>query len=214
MTRNDFITDPPQTIGDLVDFCGLHRLCAADDVFPGADLDEKLCDDIRELSHGEYWYNIRDFLDSIPEGCDWYRYEDGTYYDFDDGWEDLYDAILDEMDNDELWDEEEDEEYEPEDDGSYYFTDGEEDGEEDADGDVSDDEPQSGVFSIDDLFDSDAVSVIRAEAEENERKSKAALEEAARSFASMMRSRDEESRRAEDEAEGERVLEFWKSFLF
>ena len=178
MTRSEFIADPPGTIRDLIDFCVDNHLSAADDILPGDELDDRLCEDIREMTRGSYWYNIRDFLNDIPSGCDWYKYEDGEYVDFDDEWETLYDDIIYEMDDEELWDEE-DEDDEEEDEDDEDEDDEEDDSFDDSVFSLVSEEPgcENGVFSLDNLIDSSLVSVICAEAEAGDRKRQAELEE-------------------------------------
>lgn len=96
MTRQEFIDDITY-IGDLVRFCddvgcdicgGVYDDEARDDY-----LDQQVCD----WAHDEAWYELRDMLDNIPTGYDWWIIND--YGDWngidDDEFDRLKDDVLD-----------------------------------------------------------------------------------------------------------------------
>ena len=210
MKRSEFMDSPPGSVEDLIDFANDNNLDAAVDMFPSGDLDEKIFEDIRELSSHLWWYQVRDRLDNIDSDAEYYVWNGELDY-AAVGYDDLYESIIEEMDNGDLWDSEDEDDEDEEDE--------EESGEEDED-DLSDDsdsydslipeEPL--VFSIDTLFDPTVVSVIRAEAKEGERKADEARKERAESFRRSILEKTEAERKAEEAEEADRINGF--SFMF
>ena len=210
MKRSEFMDNPPGSVEELVDFGSDNSLDATVDLFPSGDLDEKIFEDIRELSSHLWWYQVRDRLDNIESDAEYYVWNGELDYTAV-GYDDLYESIVDEMDSGDLWDPEDEEDEDEED---------EEESEEEDEDDLSDDsdsydslipeEPL--VFSIDNLFDSDVVSVIRAEAEESERKASEARKEHAEFLSRRLREKMEANRIAEEEEEADRLSGF--AFMF
>lgn len=183
MRREEFY-DAMNNMDDLYQFACDHDLDAYYNVIPSNDLDEKVCDDIREATRHWDWVRIRDALDDIDSGCDYYTEGDG-WLEFNElCFEDYYEMIVEEMDNGELWDDgDSDEEYD------------EEDEEEE-----EDDLPTECFFAFDGFVDSvkDEAASIRERLEAEE---KAQREEEQRRLEEAQRLIDEAKERAKREEE-------------
>lgn len=110
MTRSEFI-EGVDWFDELISFCRDYNLDACSDILHEDDLDEKVCDDIREALSHEYWYDIRRYLNSLETGWSWYR--DDGYLDYvgldEDSFQDYKDAALEEADGLDIWEPEDDE---------------------------------------------------------------------------------------------------------
>lgn len=111
MRREEF-RESMNYIDDLFDFAQEHDLECYYDVICGSDLDDAICEDLRDgdVTRHLTWGRIRDALDEIVEGCDYYIR--GTdWLEFDElCYEDYYEMIVEEMDANDLWDDEDEEE--------------------------------------------------------------------------------------------------------
>lgn len=113
MTRQEFI-DKIDTYSELMDVTGDANYYF-DDVYDSDAYDDYIYDVARDFNGG--WTEIRDFLDSLPEGYDYYIRDDcgewSGYYDDDIDY--LKDCFLGWADDNEWFDPEEtEEEEEPE----------------------------------------------------------------------------------------------------
>lgn len=115
MTRDEFINGMAM-MWELKDFCIDNDCPIMDDVFDSDYLDEYLDREIEDWSQNMSWTTLRDKLNEIETGYDWYcwdGYGDITPMDEDDL--DYYkDDILSWGDDHDIWDVE-DEELEPDD---------------------------------------------------------------------------------------------------
>lgn len=134
MTRQQF-EDEVESFGDLMDFCSEHGLWDLDEVCDDDAKDEYIDEDLRECDWG--WLDIRDALDNIPTGYDWYRRN--GYLDFDAldeyDFEHYKEDVFNHAEESGCFDEEEEEQPEPEEHSGetdeeaerrragYYFTD-------------------------------------------------------------------------------------------
>lgn len=114
MTRQEFL-DNCNDWWELLEVCRDYDLNACEYVYDDDDLEEYVDEWVRDNCTDYGWRDIRDKLYDIPTGYDFY-YIDSEYglseingldgYDFTN----YKDAVLEEMDDDDLWDEDEDEE--------------------------------------------------------------------------------------------------------
>lgn len=152
MTREDFLHNSEAwDWDDLFRFCSDFDLHAVDDIIECDDLDERICEDIREEMAHSYWYNIADDLNEIERNGSYYYREGRLQYTVVDG--DLASYISDafeEMDRYDMWDPEEEDEDE-EDYSSLAEACEEERGEEDI-SEPAPETPEFGVFSLSDLL--------------------------------------------------------------
>lgn len=159
MRREDF-WESMEYMDDLFDFARDHDLSCCYDVVCGSDLDDAICEDLRDgdVTRHLTWEQIRDALSDVPEGCDYYVRGDG-WLEFNElNYTDFAEQIMDEMDANDLWDEDEEEEDDIEE-------------EEDA----SEEEPEECLFSFEEFTSSvkdEAESIrerlIQEEAEQRE----------------------------------------------
>lgn len=77
MTRNEF--DNISTMDELFPFIWDEELYDCIDILTDDDLDERICDRIRDMSHSHTWDAIKSYLNDITEGYDYYKYD--SYYD-------------------------------------------------------------------------------------------------------------------------------------
>lgn len=110
MTRESFIENY-NSFDELYDFASDNSLYDIfDDYFTQDSLDEYVNERIADMTRYESWEEVRDYLNSIPEGADWYRMDqyDGEFYAVDgNDCDDIKSQILDALDEDDFWDEEE-----------------------------------------------------------------------------------------------------------
>lgn len=115
MTREEFVRDICSWY-DLVEFCideGYDEL--VDDIYSEESRDEDLDNEIsymaREVSS---WMELRDVLDSIPEGYEYYKKDGWDWYGLDQyDFSERKDDILQKLDDDEYWDVDDVDEEEP-----------------------------------------------------------------------------------------------------
>ena len=195
MTRSQFLEESSAwDWGELLSFCSDYELNACEDIVYSDNLDMYICDDIRSALSQDYWYEIRDALDGIDrDGC-YYRRE-GTleYYIVDDDIDAYLDDVLDEMDENDLWENEEDDEeetYEEDEEDEGFFCDPEP-------LDEVDKTLAEGVFSVADFMASQSaeIAVIRETEAERAERAKRALEEAS---AAHKRLAEEQKKREAD----------------
>lgn len=112
MTRQEFI-DSVTDFYELTDFCRDWDLDICGDVYSEDDRDSYLNEVIHAWACDETWQSVRDMLDHIVTGYDWYRrHYDDEWEGIDDEFEDYKDRVIDFMDENAYWDDEEDEEEE------------------------------------------------------------------------------------------------------
>lgn len=84
MTRQEFV-DNVTTAEDLVEFCYDNDLDQCSSWISYNELDCKICEVINDMTNDVTWDRIRDFLDGIEEGCDYYDADDDfRAIDYDD----------------------------------------------------------------------------------------------------------------------------------
>lgn len=115
MTRDEFVNDV-NTWWELKDFCIDNDCPIMDDVFDSDYLDEYLDREIEDWSQNMSWTTLRDKLNEIETGYDWYCWDGyGDIAPMDEDDLDYYkDDILSWGDDHDIWDVE-DEELEPDD---------------------------------------------------------------------------------------------------
>lgn len=94
MTRQEFV-DNVTTAEELVEFCYDNDLDQCSSWISGDDLDGRICEVIRDMTHDETWDRIRDYLNGIEEGYDYYDADDDFRAIDDDDVENIRDQILD-----------------------------------------------------------------------------------------------------------------------
>lgn len=116
MTRSYFLRYVTEWY-ELIELCQEQDCDICEDIIDEDGLNEYVDSDISNTDYG--WRRIRDFLDEIPTGYDYYRC-DGTfdYVGLDAAdFEDYKNRVLDWMDEDDLWEpeegEDEDEDFDP-----------------------------------------------------------------------------------------------------
>lgn len=115
MTRDEFIEEMC-SISALVDFCWSENIDGFVDYYRSSDsIDEYLDDMFSDMFSYRRWYDIRDWMNDVPEGYDWYDTEDDICGYNDDEYEDLKDRILEYLDDDGFFDEPDDDEEQEED---------------------------------------------------------------------------------------------------
>lgn len=110
MTRQEFV-DTVDNMNDLYNFCSENDLYdLTEGYYDDYMLDDMLNEYIQTIDQSRTWTEIRDYLDSIPQGCSWYHedYYTGEIHGVDDDdVDDLKERVLDYCDeNDFEWDEE------------------------------------------------------------------------------------------------------------
>lgn len=132
MTRSCFIESVTEWY-ELLEVCGEYGCDVCEDIIDEGQLDLYVCDDIRDAMETREWGYIRDMLNDISRGYDYYRINGSFDYDgmdYDDF--DVYkERVLDWIDEYGSWEDEDD-------DG-----DDEEDTEADSDSDVFSQESES-----------------------------------------------------------------------
>ena len=112
MTRQEF-----EDIGswwELIDFCQDYECSYCDDVYSEGSRDNYIDDDLEYMAENNGWMTIRDILNDIPTGYEYYHRKDGEWFGLDDDdLEDYKTDILEWGDINDIWDEEEEEEGEP-----------------------------------------------------------------------------------------------------
>ena len=115
MTRDEFINDVT-TWWELKDFCMEHDCSVMDDFFDSDYLDEYLDREIEDWARNMSWTSLRDKLDEIDTGYEWYYWDEyGDIEVADDNDFHYYkEDVLSWGDDHDIWDVE-DEELEPDD---------------------------------------------------------------------------------------------------
>ena len=77
MTRQEFL-DSIESFSDLINFCNENDGYQAytQNIYDNEDYDMEICRRISEYSNENRWEEIRDWLDNLPYGCDYYEYDD------------------------------------------------------------------------------------------------------------------------------------------
>lgn len=125
MTRNEFFEEITQ-FWELRDFCNDQDIYECDDYFDSDDLNDIVESDIRD---GDFrnWEDIRDSLNSIETGYNFYKREGYLYYEgcTVDDFDALKQSVAEIMDDRVAWDEDEDDYEDDEDevDDEYVYQD-------------------------------------------------------------------------------------------
>lgn len=111
MTRQEFIDDI-EDFDDLIQVCSEYGCTVCDSVYDSDQCDDWIDEHTEEWAENENWRDLRDMLDSIPTGYDWYRIDD---YDNVHGldnqdFENYKSEVAEWMDGNALWDAEDEEE--------------------------------------------------------------------------------------------------------
>lgn len=111
MTRQEFI-DNCTYWNELLDICDEYGCRICDDLLDGDTRDDRIDEDISEALNNNYWYQIRESLNSIPSGYDYYiRIGELEYRGLDDDdFERYKEDFGDWGDRNGIWDEDEEEE--------------------------------------------------------------------------------------------------------
>lgn len=111
MLRQEFI-DNIVRWGDLTSFCYNEDCSICDDIYDEDARDEYIDDHLVEYAHEHDWTTLRNILDNIPTGYDWYILDD--YNEWEGADDDLFDErkemVLEWMDNGGYWEDEDEEE--------------------------------------------------------------------------------------------------------
>lgn len=122
MIRAHFIRDYENAnIDALIDFCsdeGLYELY--EDFITDEALDDMMNSRFRDMMEEQPWYEVKDAMNDIPQGYDWYvvnNFDGEVYGADDDDARRLYNDILAYFDDNGIWEEEEEDSCEDIDDG-------------------------------------------------------------------------------------------------
>lgn len=122
MTRAEFM-DNINSWDELKEFCSDWECDYCDDIYDEYDRDNEIGEDIGEYCSEYSWYELRDQLNNIPSGYDYYRRN--SAFDWDGADEEMFENykmdVRDWADNNDAWDDEnenedEDDVFETEDD--------------------------------------------------------------------------------------------------
>lgn len=124
MTREQFI-EQYNSFDELYDFAQDNNLYDFfDDYFTEDGLDEFINDKMADMTRYESWTTVRDYLDEVPQGYDWYRIDqyDGNFYGVDaEDCENIKQQILEALDEEgDFWEEEADDEVDEEEEFDEY----------------------------------------------------------------------------------------------
>ena len=113
MTKQEFI-DTIGNFDELCEFCRVEHLADSldwyYDIYDYYGVRGQIEEDIKEALNSNYWYDIRDMLNDIPENGDWFKRLDTLVYICIDNDFNIYkDDVLQYMDRFRTWDEDEDE---------------------------------------------------------------------------------------------------------
>ncbi len=172
MTKTDFLDDI-DTWSRLMDFCDEENCDICEDVYDKDEVDSKIDEDIIEELRYTPWQNIRDNLNNIPEGSEYYYRQDSLDYSaLDDiGFDNYKDRVVDWMDENESWDEEDENESWDEEDVTNV-----EDIVEDLQEEFLEDMIPNEAFSITELISGCAVDIALLQREDKERRVESELE--------------------------------------
>lgn len=110
MNRHEFIEEI-NSWEDLIQFCNSYNDCyICDDVYDYDEKDDYIDNNFYELCREECWTTVRDYLNEIPTGSDYYK-NNGSYLDWieldSDDFEAYKQDALNWGDDNDIWDEEE-----------------------------------------------------------------------------------------------------------
>jgi len=174
MTRHEFIENVNHW-WELLEFCYNEDCEVCDDIVEDGDRDNEIYEDIREYMGDYSWSELRDMLDRIPTGYDYYR-RDGAFdycgMDDESDFDRYKDDVIEWMDDGGYWEDEEDED-DYADDAGFAYADAAEP-EEPAEEPVPDED-----FSVGDLMGMCCVAfvAIQQDNERREQESAAALQQ-------------------------------------
>ena len=114
MTRQEFF-DNVEDFDELIEVCSDYGCGICNDVYDSDQLDDWIDDHTDEWAANSSWRDLRDKLDAIPTGYDYYSIDDYDYiYGLDNRDFETYKSNVAEwIDNEELWEDEEDDDEEP-----------------------------------------------------------------------------------------------------
>lgn len=111
MTRKEFLEDV-NDMDDLICFCNDNDLSTLEYVYDSDSFDSYINDCLYDKvrNNGDSWVDVKDWLNDIPDGYDYYD----TEYDFegigDYEFDDYKTRVLDDADYYDVWEDEEDDE--------------------------------------------------------------------------------------------------------
>jgi len=149
MTREEFTTNVC-CWSDLIEWCNDNNCYVCEDIYDSYSYDEYINDELSDWAREDSWSELKDRLNGLPDGYDYYRrgdYDDWDGLD-DSDFDDFYRDALEWGDEHGIWDDEEDED------------DGEEPLIEDDDVEEEEETPNEDI-SFGDLFSSCAGEVQR-----------------------------------------------------
>lgn len=108
MTREEFL-DEVTTWGALLSFCDEYGCGICEDIIDDDYRDDEIDNDIVEAIRDDRWYELKEYLNNIPTGYDYYlRNGMFSYEGMDDSDFDGYrNDVLEWADNEGVWDEDE-----------------------------------------------------------------------------------------------------------
>lgn len=112
MTRDEFIQHI-ETLSDLFEFCYEHDITEmTEDVYSEEELQSYIASEVREYARQNGWVYLRDTLDDIAAGYDYYRKTGWMEFETieDDEFDELKERTLCLCDESFIWDEEDDDE--------------------------------------------------------------------------------------------------------
>lgn len=165
MTRQEFL-DSVNDFGDLIDFCSDEGCDYCENIYYEDSFDDLVNDCVSGWARDMGWRDLRDRLDDIPSGYDWYDTSDEWRGLDDDDFRAYKDDVLEWGDDHDIWDvpDEDDEEIDDfEDDGIF---------EEDEDDDYE--EPEDGC-SFEELFAASSSTIQKVATDESDDDEAAAM---------------------------------------
>lgn len=99
MTRAEFL-DNINDFYDLAQFCSDEGLSIMEDVYSDDARDEYIDDDLTEIARNYTWREMRDYLQNIPTGSDWWVRDDwGDWCSIDNDFAQWKNDVLEEADD-------------------------------------------------------------------------------------------------------------------
>lgn len=113
MYRQDFI-DNITTWEQLIDFCQDEDCEICDDIYSENERDDKIEENLIDIASCKYWDELRDWLNNIPVGYEYYFQDDCDDWQEADIYifEDRKEEVIRWMDNGGYWDDDSDEDKE------------------------------------------------------------------------------------------------------
>lgn len=110
MTRQEFI-DNTEYWSELIEVCSDYGCSVCDDVYDSDQCDDWIDEHTEEWAENENWRELRDMLDAIPTGYDYYRIDeyDNVHGLDNQDFENYKSQVAEWMDDHALWDAEEEE---------------------------------------------------------------------------------------------------------